>query len=84
MFSKVAIISFCLELLILWALVDLILRPVSGLRIPQSGELLGSKVLQNQGHVFFCPISVCVCVCACTCAYAGQPVLSDSLGPHGL
>ena len=63
MFSKVAIISFCLELLILWALVDLILRPVSGLRIPQSGELLRSKVLQNQGHVFFCPISVCVCVC---------------------
>ena len=67
MFSKVAIIFFCLELLILWALVDLILQPVCGLQIPQSGELLGSKVLQNQGHVFFCPISVCVCVCVYVC-----------------
>ena len=70
-------ISSCLELLILWALVDLTLRPLGGLRIPQSGDLLGSKLLHNQGHVFFChvsvSVSVCVCVCVCSCTYAHLP-----------
>ena len=82
-------ISSCLELLILWALVDLILWPVCGLRIPQSGESLGSKLLQNQGRVFFCPVAVCVCVCVCVCVSTriltlGQQVFSDSLQPSGL
>ena len=88
-------ISSCLELLILWALVDLTLRPLCGLRIPQSGDLLGSKLLHNQGHVFFChvsvSVSVCVCVCVCVCVLMhiraltlGQQVLSDSLQPPGL
>ena len=84
-------ISSCLELLILWALVDLTLRPLGGLRIPQSGDLLGSKLLHNQGHVFFCHVSVSVSVCVCVCVLMhiraltlGQQVLSDSLQPPGL
>ena len=75
MFSRVTVISSCLELQSLWASVDLTLRPVCELWIPQSGELLGSKLLRNQGRVFFCPVSVSVsvCVCARTCTYAHLP-----------
>ena len=82
MFSRMTMISSCLELLILWALVDLTLRPLCGLQIPQSGDLLGSKLLHNQGHVFFChvsvSVSVSVCVCVCVCAHAHTRVYPQS------